>query len=246
MEKRRRARINRSLVQLKALILHALHADVSRHSKLEKAEILEMTVTHLRSVQRAQAAGELKHKIGASISVTNLQNKRRSNINRIHNLYCCSNSPVTHLYIFLTCALFRISYTNSISFLRFTCFSTCVLPVCVIISVFYLFLRFFTYIFTCSLPLLFQPVFVLQLCFTRFLSCLFSHLCSQLSVFYCLFVPVLIYFVCFYCILPVCCFLPVLSVSAHSVPLRAAASVGQVQCRVQRLHDRGHSLYVHL
>ncbi|XP_007240960.3 transcription factor HES-1-like [Astyanax mexicanus] len=59
MEKRRRARINRSLVQLKALILHALHADVSRHSKLEKAEILEMTVTHLRSVQRAQAAVSL-------------------------------------------------------------------------------------------------------------------------------------------------------------------------------------------
>ncbi|XP_017543722.1 transcription factor HES-1-like [Pygocentrus nattereri] len=56
MEKRRRARINQSLVQLKALILHALHADVSRHSKLEKAEILEMTVKHLRSVQRAQAA----------------------------------------------------------------------------------------------------------------------------------------------------------------------------------------------
>ncbi|XP_072543210.1 transcription factor HES-1-like [Salminus brasiliensis] len=59
MEKRRRARINQSLVQLKALILHALHADVSRHSKLEKAEILEMTVKHLRSVQRAQAAVSL-------------------------------------------------------------------------------------------------------------------------------------------------------------------------------------------
>uniref|UniRef100_A0A3B4EBU2 BHLH domain-containing protein n=1 Tax=Pygocentrus nattereri TaxID=42514 RepID=A0A3B4EBU2_PYGNA len=62
MEKRRRARINQSLVQLKALILHALHADVSRHSKLEKAEILEMTVKHLRSVQRAQAAGESRTK----------------------------------------------------------------------------------------------------------------------------------------------------------------------------------------
>ncbi|KAL7875340.1 hypothetical protein AOLI_G00103030 [Acnodon oligacanthus] len=59
MEKRRRARINQSLLQLKALILHALHADVSRNSKLEKAEILEMTVKHLRSVQRAQAAVSL-------------------------------------------------------------------------------------------------------------------------------------------------------------------------------------------
>ncbi|KAI4903226.1 hypothetical protein NFI96_020510 [Prochilodus magdalenae] len=59
MEKRRRARINQSLVQLKGLILHALHADVSRHSKLEKAEILEMTVKHLRSVQRAEAVVSL-------------------------------------------------------------------------------------------------------------------------------------------------------------------------------------------
>lgn len=30
----------------------------SRHSKLEKADILEMTVKHLRSLQRAQMTGE--------------------------------------------------------------------------------------------------------------------------------------------------------------------------------------------
>ncbi|CAH1240481.1 HES1 [Branchiostoma lanceolatum] len=54
MEKRRRARINDSLNQLKALILDALKKDSSRHSKLEKADILEMTVKHLRGLQRQQ------------------------------------------------------------------------------------------------------------------------------------------------------------------------------------------------
>lgn len=87
MEKRRRARINESLGQLKTLILDALKKDVSaggsgrgvrgqtalpgrseprlfpqssRHSKLEKADILEMTVKHLRSLQRAQMTGEAR------------------------------------------------------------------------------------------------------------------------------------------------------------------------------------------
>ncbi|XP_035656409.1 transcription factor HES-1-B-like isoform X4 [Oncorhynchus keta] len=54
MEKRRRARINDSLGQLKTLILDALKKDSSRHSKLEKADILEMTVKHLRNMQRLQ------------------------------------------------------------------------------------------------------------------------------------------------------------------------------------------------
>ncbi|XP_061784183.1 transcription factor HES-1-A-like [Nerophis lumbriciformis] len=54
MEKRRRARINESLAHLKTLILDALKKDSSRHSKLEKADILEMTVKHLRNLQRLQ------------------------------------------------------------------------------------------------------------------------------------------------------------------------------------------------
>ncbi|KAG7277391.1 hypothetical protein CRUP_033346 [Coryphaenoides rupestris] len=57
MEKRRRARINESLGQLKTLILDALKKDSSRHSKLEKADILEMTVKHLRGLQRIQMTG---------------------------------------------------------------------------------------------------------------------------------------------------------------------------------------------
>ncbi|KAG5851383.1 transcription factor HES-1-B-like [Anguilla anguilla] len=59
MEKRRRARINESLGHLKTLILDALKKDSSRHSKLEKADILEMTVKHLRNLQRAQMTAAL-------------------------------------------------------------------------------------------------------------------------------------------------------------------------------------------
>ncbi|KAI1301786.1 Transcription factor HES-1 [Halotydeus destructor] len=59
MEKRRRARINNSLNELKSLILDALNKDPSRHSKLEKADILEMTVRHLQNLQRQQMAMEM-------------------------------------------------------------------------------------------------------------------------------------------------------------------------------------------
>ncbi|XP_032619728.1 transcription factor HES-2 [Chelonoidis abingdonii] len=50
MEKRRRARINESLNQLKTLILPLIGKDSSRYSKLEKADILEMTVQFLREI----------------------------------------------------------------------------------------------------------------------------------------------------------------------------------------------------
>ncbi|CAH1239955.1 HES1 [Branchiostoma lanceolatum] len=56
MEKRRRARINDSLNQLKTLILDALKKDSSRHNKLEKADILEMAVRYFRDLQRQQLA----------------------------------------------------------------------------------------------------------------------------------------------------------------------------------------------
>ncbi|XP_055840247.1 protein deadpan isoform X2 [Episyrphus balteatus] len=54
MEKRRRARINHCLNELKSLILEAMKKDPARHTKLEKADILEMTVKHLQSMQRRQ------------------------------------------------------------------------------------------------------------------------------------------------------------------------------------------------
>lgn len=56
MEKRRRARINQSLNELKNLILEAMKKDTSCYSKLEKADILEMTVRYLRSMRTQSVA----------------------------------------------------------------------------------------------------------------------------------------------------------------------------------------------
>ncbi|KAM3872413.1 transcription factor HES-2-like [Diretmus argenteus] len=50
LEKRRRARINDSLDHLKTLILPLVGKDNARYSKLEKADILEMTVRFLRDL----------------------------------------------------------------------------------------------------------------------------------------------------------------------------------------------------
>lgn len=57
MEKRRRARINESLNELKSLILEAMKKDNSCYSKLEKADILEMTVQHLKNLKNQQNTG---------------------------------------------------------------------------------------------------------------------------------------------------------------------------------------------
>jgi len=57
MEKRRRARINESLNELKTLILEAMRKDNSCYSKLEKADILEMTVQHLKNLKNQQVTG---------------------------------------------------------------------------------------------------------------------------------------------------------------------------------------------
>nr|XP_057941136.1 transcription factor HES-2.1 [Doryrhamphus excisus] len=55
LEKRRRARINDSLSHLKSLILPLVGKDNSRYSKLEKADILEMTVRFLRDLPASPA-----------------------------------------------------------------------------------------------------------------------------------------------------------------------------------------------
>ncbi|KAL3861366.1 hypothetical protein ACJMK2_007402 [Sinanodonta woodiana] len=59
MEKRRRQRINDCLVQLKTLVLQALKKDTTQYSKLEKADILEMTVKHLKAIQSQQLAAAM-------------------------------------------------------------------------------------------------------------------------------------------------------------------------------------------
>uniref|UniRef100_A0A2C9K2F9 BHLH domain-containing protein n=1 Tax=Biomphalaria glabrata TaxID=6526 RepID=A0A2C9K2F9_BIOGL len=54
MEKRRRARINDSLSQLKSLVIQSSKKDSSQFNKLEKADILELTVKYLRNLQSQQ------------------------------------------------------------------------------------------------------------------------------------------------------------------------------------------------
>ncbi|XP_053308109.1 transcription factor HES-2 [Spea bombifrons] len=73
MEKRRRARINESLNQLKTLILPLIGKDNSRYSKLEKADILEMTVRFLKDFSPAQAQNSAdKYKEGYKACIERL------------------------------------------------------------------------------------------------------------------------------------------------------------------------------
>jgi hypothetical protein len=52
IERKRRERINESLNQLKTLVLEALKKDESSCTKMDKADILELTVQHLQSMQQ--------------------------------------------------------------------------------------------------------------------------------------------------------------------------------------------------
>ncbi|KAG8293039.1 enhancer of split mbeta protein-like [Homalodisca vitripennis] len=54
LERKRRARINRCLDELKELMVTALQAEGENVSKLEKADILELTVQHLHKLRRQQ------------------------------------------------------------------------------------------------------------------------------------------------------------------------------------------------
>ncbi|KAL7643284.1 UNVERIFIED_CONTAM: hypothetical protein RMT77_006576 [Armadillidium vulgare] len=58
MEKRRRERINKSLNELKDIVLKAQNKDTSKFTKLEKADILEMTVKHLKKLDES---GKISH-----------------------------------------------------------------------------------------------------------------------------------------------------------------------------------------
>ncbi|CCD83486.1 Helix-loop-helix protein lin-22 [Caenorhabditis elegans] len=54
MEKKRRARINKSLSQLKQILIQDEHKNSIQHSKWEKADILEMAVEYLQQLRSAQ------------------------------------------------------------------------------------------------------------------------------------------------------------------------------------------------
>ena len=54
LERKRRARINKCLDDLKDLMVHALQTEGESISKLEKADVLELTVRHLRKLRRQE------------------------------------------------------------------------------------------------------------------------------------------------------------------------------------------------
>ena len=54
LERKRRARINKCLDELKDLMVFALQTEGESIAKLEKADVLELTVKHLRKLKRQQ------------------------------------------------------------------------------------------------------------------------------------------------------------------------------------------------
>uniref|UniRef100_A0A672PBJ3 Transcription factor HES-2-like n=2 Tax=Sinocyclocheilus grahami TaxID=75366 RepID=A0A672PBJ3_SINGR len=91
LEKKRRARINESLSRLKALILPLTGKDNRRYSKLEKADILEMTVrflTDIQSIPSKDSADSFKEgyaaclqRVPARLPQTGLDAETRNRIN---------------------------------------------------------------------------------------------------------------------------------------------------------------------
>ena len=64
VEKRRRERINSCLDEMKSLVLRSLHKDEREYSKMEKADILEMTVNYLQRLQTSSTGytqGKIKN-----------------------------------------------------------------------------------------------------------------------------------------------------------------------------------------
>merc|ERR1712109_80069 len=54
LERKRRARINKCLDELKDLMVYALQSEGESITKLEKADVLELTVNHMRKLKRQQ------------------------------------------------------------------------------------------------------------------------------------------------------------------------------------------------
>ena len=114
MEKRRRERINKSLGELKNILLEALKRDASTCSKLEKADILEMTVKYLQTTKAmtgqypnpyGQQHQHLQHQSGyksgmeTSIRVIRenpalTEDQKNSLINQITNSNANTSTPV--------------------------------------------------------------------------------------------------------------------------------------------------------
>lgn len=57
-ERKRRARINDSLLQLKTIVYPALKNEVVQNSKMEKADILDMTLRYVKDIQQKNREGK--------------------------------------------------------------------------------------------------------------------------------------------------------------------------------------------
>ncbi|KAL5273863.1 HES6.2 family protein [Megaselia abdita] len=58
IERQRRARINKSLEELKTLIMESMQQEGEQLVKMEKTDILEMTVKYLRNIKKSSAISE--------------------------------------------------------------------------------------------------------------------------------------------------------------------------------------------
>ena len=57
LERKRRARINKCLDELKDLMVHAMQSEGESITKLEKADVLELTVQHMKKLKQQNALG---------------------------------------------------------------------------------------------------------------------------------------------------------------------------------------------
>ncbi|KAL5273867.1 HES6.2 family protein [Megaselia abdita] len=58
LERQRRARINKSLDELKGLIMESMQQEGEQVLKMEKTDILEMTIKHLRNIKKLSTVSE--------------------------------------------------------------------------------------------------------------------------------------------------------------------------------------------
>ncbi|KAK1786980.1 hypothetical protein P4O66_017356 [Electrophorus voltai] len=141
MEKRRRGRINDSLSKLKTLIVPLVGKDISRYSKLEKADVLEMTVRFLSELPSTPVKSQAEsysegykaclQSVSALLSQTSLNRETCQRITKfIQQLMvsvapacqnCCAqsssiSSPIHQQLLRLKCNIFRIQNdSNSIA-----------------------------------------------------------------------------------------------------------------------------------
>uniref|UniRef100_A0A7N9AYW5 Hes family bHLH transcription factor 2 n=1 Tax=Mastacembelus armatus TaxID=205130 RepID=A0A7N9AYW5_9TELE len=87
MEKRRRARINDSLNRLKTLILPLTGRDKTRYSKLEKADILEMTVRFLSDISPVKTKSEFCFCLFHMLDTEAVNSQQRTTKLTLHFLY---------------------------------------------------------------------------------------------------------------------------------------------------------------